>query len=96
MTAERAPAIKSADYIYDHVQRIEVFLEVPPHSATTDSAGFYRIQARTEAFRELLNSVDVDRVLTVEYIARNKQEETADGVLRELVGCELRYTTKRF
>lgn len=89
------PTIDTNSYVYDRVQRIEVFHEIPEHFTEVGSMDGWRMMARREAYDQLFDQVAADQLFTVECRPVEKEETSPDGKRHFYVGCELRYTRNK-
>jgi len=89
------PVIGSADYVYDRVHRIEVFEEIPQQFVDVGSMDGWRQMVRAEAFKQLLDQIPCDQIVTIECRPLEKEETTPDDKRHFYVGCELRYTRSK-
>ena len=88
------PTIGTNSYVYDRVQRIEVFHEIPEQFTELGNMDGWRVMARADAYKQLFDQVPADQLFTVECRPIEK-EENRDGKRRFFVGCELRFTRNK-
>ena len=89
------PTIGTNSYVYDRVQRIEVFHEIPEQFTEVSNMDGWRRMVRAEAYSQLFDQISADQLFTVECRPLEKEESTPDGKRRLFVGCELRFTRNK-
>ena len=90
------PTISTNSYVFDRVERIEVFVDVPTQLTEVGSLDGWRSMARQEAYEKLFAQVSADELFTVECRPIEKNETSPDGKHHFSVGCELRFTRNKY